>query len=211
MASKITTTKSKSSSLAGVKSASSLGSLANSPGGQLAQSSNSNLAQSSGNGVFQKSPLQQISHEGLDMGELDPSNCDPMALIEDGSKKQTDADRAVFAVKAQQTKNYLRSEIDKEEVKKLELKRRRKKVEANTEGVKLVGAIADNVHERNKTNFKIHRTNEYASIYEDRAAMISNVAQNVRKMRETSDIKTQMNLGGTGNVTKADYDLDYDD
>lgn len=204
-------TKSKSSSLAGVRSASSLGSLVTSPGGQVAKSSSNNLAQSSGNGVFQKAPLQQISHEGLDFGALDPSNVDPEALIEDGSKKQTDADRSIFSMKAEQTINYLNSEIDKNRVKKAELKRRRTEVEANTEGVKLVGAIADNYHERNKTNYKIHRTNEYASIYEDKAAMVSNVAQNIRKMRETSDTRTQMNLGGKGNVSRVDNDLSYED
>jgi len=201
-------TKSKSSSLAGVKSASSSGKLATAAGGKLASN---NLSQSGNSGAFQKAPLQQVSHEGLDMGNLDPSNCDPMALIEDGSKKQTDAERSIFSMKAEQTINYLNSEIDKNRVKKAEFKRRRTEVEANTEGVKLVGAIADNFHERNKTNYKIHRTNEYASIYEDKSAMVSNVAANVRKMRETSDIRTQMNLGGKGNVTKADYDLDYED
>lgn len=200
-----------SSALAGVKSANSLGSLATSPGGQLANSSNSSLAQSSAGAVYQKAPLQQVSHEGLDIGELDPSNCDPLALIEDGSKKQTDADRSIFSMKAEQTINYLNSEIDKNRVKKAEFKRRRTEVEANTEGVKLVGAIADNVHERNRTNYKIHRTNEYASIYEDKAAMVSNVAQNIRKMRETSDARTQMNLGGTGNNSRVNNDLSYED
>lgn len=201
-------TKSKSSSLAGVKSASSSGKLATAAGGKLASN---NLSQSGNSGAYQKAPLQQVSHEGLDMGNLDPSNCDPLALIEDKSKKQTDAERSIFSVKVEQTINYLNSEIDKNRVKKAEFKRRRTEVEANTEGVKLVGAIADNFHERNKTNYKIHRTNEYASIYEDKAAMVSNVAANIRKMRETSDTRTQMNLGGKGNVTKADYDLDYED
>lgn len=211
MAKITTTTKPKSSSLAGVKSASSSGKLATTTSGQVTRYTGGNLSQSSGNGVYQKAPLQQVSHEGLDMGNLDPSNCDPLALIEDGSKKQTDADRSIFSMKAEQTINYLNSEIDKNRVKKAEFKRRRTEVEANTEGVKLVGAIADNVHERNKTNYKIHRTNEYASIYEDKAAMVSNVAANIRKMRETFDTRTQMNLGGKGNVTRADYDLDYED
>ena len=52
--------KSKSSSLAGVKSASSSSKLATSASGKIANNSGNS-------GAFQKAPLQQVSHEGLDM------------------------------------------------------------------------------------------------------------------------------------------------
>ncbi|XWK91802.1 MAG: hypothetical protein U7127_31480 (plasmid) [Phormidium sp.] len=111
-------TKGKSSSLAGVKSASSLGSLATSPGGSISQSSSSGSSLSVGGaGLFQKSPVQPVSHDLINVSELDPSNIDPRALIEDGSKKQTDADRAIDKVKIDQTINWLKTKQGEERVK----------------------------------------------------------------------------------------------
>lgn len=213
---KMATTKTKSSnssSLAGVRSASSLGSLATSPGGAISQSNSSGSSSLSvgGAGLFQKSPVQPVSHDLINVSELDPSNIDPRALIEDGSKKQTDADRAIDKVKIDQTVNWLKTKQGEERVKQEQIKLNREKVKTGIETAKLVRTIAKFTDEANKTNLQIETTNINAGIYDDLLQIRKNVADNLHKQREVSDQKTQMNLGGWSNVTKRDLSFTDDD
>ncbi|MFB2833266.1 hypothetical protein [Floridanema evergladense] len=204
-------TKSKSSSLAGVKSANSLSNLATSPGGQVSRSTGGNLAQSSGSSLFQKSPVQPVSHDLINVSELDPSTIDPRALIEDGSKKQTDADRAIDKVKIDQTVNWLKTKQGEERVKQEQIKLNREKVKTGIETAKLVRTIAKFTDEANKTNLQIETTNINAGIYDDLLQIRKNVADNLHKQREVSDQKTQMNLGGWSNVSKRDLSFTDED
>lgn len=208
---KLTTKSKDSSSLAGVRSASNLGSLATSPGGQIAHSTGGNLSQSGGSSLFQKAPNQHISHDLINPSELDPANIDARALIEDGSKKQTDADRAIDKVKIDQTVNYLKTKQGEERVKQEQIKLNREKVKTGIETAKLVRTMAKFTDEVNKTNLQIETTNTNAGIYEDLLQIRKNVADNIHKQREVSDQKTQMNLGGRSNVSKRDLSFTDDD
>lgn len=213
---KMATTKtksSKSSSLAGVKSANSLGSLATSPGGSISQSNSSGSSSLSvgSAGLFQKSPVQPVSHDLINVSELDPSNIDPRALIEDGSKKQTDADRAIDKVKIDQTVNWLKTKQGEERVKQEQIKLNREKVKTGIETAKLVRTIAKFTDEANKANLQIETTNINAGIYDDLLQIRKNVADNLHKQREVSDQKTQMNLGGWSNVSKRDISFTDED
>lgn len=210
---KTTTKSNNSSSLAGVRSASSLGSLATSPGGAISQSNSSGSSSLSvgGAGLFQKSPVQPVSHDLINVSELDPSTIDPRALIEDGSKKQTDADRAIDKVKIDQTINWLKTKQGEERVKQEQIKLNREKVKTGIETAKLVRTIAKFTDEANKANLQIETTNINAGIYEDLLAIRQNVAANLKQQREVSDKKTQMNLGGWSNVSKRDISFTDED